>query len=45
MANQRLDQFVAHAAAGIIWSYGNSEMLHSEQFYVGGANSIRASRP
>jgi hypothetical protein len=37
------DQFVAHAAAGIIWSYGNSESApYSEQFYVGGANSIRA---
>lgn len=34
---------VAHLNAGIIWSYGNSEAApYSEQFYVGGANSIRA---
>lgn len=37
------DQFVAHAAAGIIWSYGNSSAPpYNEQLYVGGANSIRA---
>lgn len=37
------DQFVAHANAGIIYSYGNSEMApFSELFYVGGANSLRA---
>lgn len=37
------DQFVAHAAAGIIWSYGNSSAApYNEQLYVGGANSIRA---
>ena len=36
-------QLVAHLNAGIIWSYGNSESApYSEQFYVGGANSIRA---
>jgi len=36
-------ELVAHAAAGVIWSYGNSESApYSEQFYVGGANSIRA---
>lgn len=30
-------------AGGIIWSYGNSRVApYSEQFYVGGANSIRA---
>lgn len=30
-------------AAGILWSYGNMETApYSEQFYVGGANSIRA---
>ena len=30
-------------AGGIIWSYGNSRIApYSEQFYVGGANSIRA---
>ena len=37
------DQFVAHVAAGVIWAYGNSESApYGEQFYVGGANSIRA---
>ena len=36
-------QLVAHASAGAIWSYGNStEAPYSEQFYVGGANSVRA---
>jgi outer membrane translocation and assembly module TamA len=34
---------VAHVSAGAIWSYGNSMAAPwSEQFYVGGANSIRA---
>lgn len=34
---------VAHINGGIIYSYGNSsEAPYSEQFYVGGANSIRA---
>lgn len=34
---------VARANAGIIYSYGNSTVApYSEQFYVGGANSIRA---
>ena len=34
---------VAHANAGIVYSYGNSRTApYSEQFYVGGANSIRA---
>ncbi len=34
---------VAHLSGGIIWAYGNSEDApYSEQFYVGGANSIRA---
>ena len=34
---------VGHVDAGIVWSYGNSEDApYSEQFYVGGANSIRA---
>lgn len=34
---------VAHANAGLIWAYGNSRTApYSEQFYVGGANSIRA---
>ena len=34
---------VGHVDAGVIWSYGNStESPYSEQFYVGGANSIRA---
>ena len=36
-------QLVAHANAGVIYSYGNSVSApYSEQFYVGGANSIRA---
>lgn len=36
-------QLVGHVNAGLIWSYGNSEAApYSEQFYVGGANSIRA---
>lgn len=36
-------QLVGHLSAGIIWSYGNAESApYSEQFYVGGANSIRA---
>ena len=36
-------QFVGHVSTGLIWSYGNSESApYSEQFYVGGANSIRA---
>ncbi len=36
-------QLVAHANAGIIYTYGNSSAApYSEQFYVGGANSIRA---
>ena len=35
-------QLVAHVGAGIIWSYGNSSGAPwSEQFYVGGANSVR----
>ena len=34
---------VGHVNAGIIWSYGNSyEAPLTEQYYVGGANSIRA---
>ena len=36
-------QFVGHVNAGVIWSYGNASAApYSEQFYVGGANSIRA---
>jgi hypothetical protein len=36
-------QLVGHLDAGAIWAYGNSEMAPwSEQFYIGGANSIRA---
>ena len=36
-------QLVGHVNAGVIWSYGNASAApHSEQFYVGGANSIRA---
>lgn len=34
---------VGHVDAGLLWAYGNSnEAPYSEQFYVGGANSIRA---
>ncbi|TXJ58911.1 hypothetical protein ETF27_10045 [Prevotella brunnea] len=33
----------AHINAGMIWAYGNSRFApYSEQFFVGGANSIRA---
>lgn len=36
-------QIVGHVNAGVIYSYGNSETApYTEQFYVGGANSIRA---
>lgn len=36
-------QLVGHVNAGVVWSYGNAESApYSEQFYVGGANSIRA---
>jgi hypothetical protein len=34
---------VGHVDAGAIWTFGNSEDApYNEQFYVGGANSIRA---
>jgi outer membrane protein assembly factor BamA len=34
---------VAHFDLGAIWAYGNSDMAPwSEQFYIGGANSVRA---
>lgn len=34
---------VAHVGGGVLWSYGNSVAApYTEQFYVGGANSIRA---
>ena len=34
---------VAHVGAGIIFSYGNASYSpYTEQFYVGGANSVRA---
>ena len=37
------DKLVAHFDAGVIWSYGNSLYApYTEQFWVGGANSIRA---
>ncbi|GAB6982997.1 translocation and assembly module lipoprotein TamL [Prevotella dentasini] len=33
----------AHANAGAVWTYGNSTIApYTEQFYVGGANSVRA---
>ena len=36
-------QLVGHVSTGILYSFGNSsEPPFSEQFYVGGANSIRA---
>jgi len=36
-------QLVGRIEGGILWSFGNStESPYSEQFYVGGANSIRA---
>ncbi len=36
-------QLVGHVAAGVLYAYGNSERgPYAEQFYVGGANSIRA---
>ena len=36
-------KLVGHINAGYIWSYGNSTTApYTEQFYVGGANSIRA---
>lgn len=36
-------QLVGRIVAGVLWAYGNSEQApYSEQFYVGGANSIRA---
>lgn len=34
---------VAHAQGGVVFSYGNSDVApYSEQFYVGGANTLRA---
>ncbi len=37
------NQLAARLMGGIIWSYGNKTIApYSEQFYVGGANSIRA---
>jgi outer membrane protein assembly factor BamA len=36
-------QLAGRLMAGVIWSYGNKTVApYSEQFYVGGANSIRA---
>jgi outer membrane protein assembly factor BamA len=36
-------RLVGHVNAGVVWSFGNSEEApYSEEFYVGGANSIRA---
>lgn len=36
-------QLAARVMGGVIWSYGNKTIApYSEQFYVGGANSIRA---
>lgn len=37
------NSIAAHFNAGVIYTYGNSRVApYSEQFYVGGANSIRA---
>ena len=34
---------VGHVGAGVAWAYGNSSYIpYTEQFWVGGANSIRA---
>jgi outer membrane protein assembly factor BamA len=39
----RNNRLVSRIGGGIIYSYGNSKIApYSEQFYVGGANSIRA---
>lgn len=39
----RNNSIASRIAAGAIWTYGNSRVPpYSEQFYVGGANSIRA---
>lgn len=36
-------QFVAHLNLGAAWAFGNTEYVpYTEQFWVGGANSIRA---
>lgn len=37
------DHFVFHTNAGVAWSYGNMKQTpYTEQFYIDGANSIRA---
>ncbi len=39
----RNHSLAARIAAGIIWSYGNASTApYTEQFYIGGANSVRA---
>lgn len=39
----RNNRLVARAMAGVIYSYGNATVSpYSEQFYIGGANSVRA---
>ncbi len=39
----RNNAIATRIAGGVIWTYGNSHVApYSEQFYVGGANSIRA---
>lgn len=39
----RNQSIASRVAAGVIWTYGNSKIApYSEQFYIGGANSIRA---
>lgn len=39
----RNQSIATRVAGGILWSYGNMEVApYSEQFYIGGANSVRA---
>ena len=39
----RNQTLAARVAAGVIWSYGNAVTApYTEQFYIGGANSVRA---
>lgn len=39
----RRQQLAMRVAAGVVWPYGNSSVApYTEQFYVGGANSVRA---
>ena len=43
MESWREEWYAAHVNLGTLWAYGNSRFApYTEQFYVGGANSIRA---